>query len=193
MGYEVVHVEVQTHRQKTLRIFIDFAMDGSSTIGIDDCVKVTRALEEPLEKLPEVESIFHGAYELEVSSPGVDRPLRTARDFTRFTGREARIHVFRPLSAEELENAHYQARNPKQKNFFGTVTGVTASQDGVRVEISPEGSSAGKAPGRKSSKKNKNPEVSENQTVTIPLSLISKANLEPRFEFDGDAVEIDGE
>ena len=206
MGYDVVHVEVQNHKPRTLRVFIDFAeqtpeLDNTDrAIGIEDCVKVTRALEEPLEKLPEVESIFHGTYELEVSSPGVDRPLRTARDFTRFAGREARIHTFRPLTAEESGNASYQERNPKQKNYFGTILGMNETAERVRFEIALEGSAAGKAgavkgkkPAKKEHKKSKADSVASAEIVTIPLLLISKANLEPRYEFDGEATEIEAD
>jgi len=161
MGYEVVHVEVQTHRQKTLRLFIDFAGetgDGEKTVGIEDCVKVTKALDEYLDRSTEVESIFHGAYELEVSSPGVDRPLRQKKDYERFAGRKVRLHTFRPLSSEEMGNAAYFAKNPKQKNFTGVLKGL----NGDRVLL----------------------EVKESVTeISIPFSLISKGNLEPRFEF----------
>src|SRR5689334_4733847 len=97
LGYQIIHLEVQTHRQKVLRIFIDYLdSHGEKTIGIDDCVQVSRALDERLDQIPEIEATFRGTYELEVSSPGVDRPLRSATDFTRFAGREVRIHVYRP-------------------------------------------------------------------------------------------------
>ena len=91
LGYEIVTIELLTHKQKTLRIFIDFAETPKADakgeiplIGIEDCVKVARALDEPLDLIPEVETAFQSTYELEVSSPGVDRPLRQAKDFERF-------------------------------------------------------------------------------------------------------------
>jgi ribosome maturation factor RimP len=125
LGYEIVHVEVQTHREKTLRIFIDFneAQTNGKGIGIEDCVKVARFLDEPLDQHQEIDSIFHGTYELEVSSPGVDRPLRQAKDFERFKDRQVRIHTFRPLNAEEIQNEAYLAKNPRQKNFLGLLKG----------------------------------------------------------------------
>src|SRR5436309_1286211 len=75
LGYRVIHIEIQSHRQRLLRIFIDRLEDSSEAIGIEDCVRVTRALEGPLEENPEIESLLPGTYELEVSSPGIDRPL----------------------------------------------------------------------------------------------------------------------
>lgn len=156
LGYEVVHVEVQTHRQKTLRLFIDFA-HAARTVGIEDCVKVAKALDAPLEQNSEIDSIFHGPYELEVSSPGIERPLRQKKDYERFAGKSVRLHTFRALSPEETGNEAYSARNPKQKNFTGALKGL----DGDRVLLAVE-----------------------TAEIRIPLGLISKANLAPVSELD---------
>ncbi len=165
LGYEVVHLEVQTHREKILRLFIDWSenLDSSRTIGIEDCAKVSRALDEPLEGLAEVEAIFKGAnYELEVSSPGVDRPLRREQDYSRFKGRRIRLNTFRPLTAEELGDAAYAAQNSRQKNFMGELLGL--EQQSVLLM-----SSIGGAGGTR---------------IRIPLSLVAKANLDPEFDFE---------
>lgn len=196
LGYEVVYLEILTHRQKTLRLFIDFKESNpDKTIGIEDCVKVTKTLDEPLDQVPIVEEVFHGAYELEVSSPGVDRPLRQAKDFSRFAGREVRIHTFRPLKPDEIGNAAYYEKNPRQKNFYGTLSGI--DQDRVRLAISA-GPTADKGKSSKKSKTNKeteaktSPEKSVGRSgaeISIPLPLISKANLEPKFDFDSSLEE----
>jgi len=204
LGYEIVHLEMINHRNKTLRIFIDFNESSESlpndsgtldsavkAIGIEDCVKVTRALDEPLDQLPEIEALFKGAYELEVSSPGVDRPLRTPRDYQRFSGKEARIHVYRPLTAEELNNESYQTRNPKQKNFLGTLKGFHENR--VILEIAQ---TSGKKPQKKgkarngSEKDKAEPLTNSAEKVAIPFPLIAKANLEPQFiDFGGNERE----
>lgn len=158
LGYELVACEVLPTGRKTLRVFIDRAGE-SAPIGIEDCVAVTRALDEPLESIPELEKLFEGPYELEVSSPGVDRPLRGEKDYVRFQGKLIRVHVFRPLTAGEIENPDYQQKNPKQKNFIGTLEGVCGSKLVLAVK--------------------------DIQTqVLIPFPLIAKANLEPVFEFE---------
>jgi ribosome maturation factor RimP len=190
LGYELVHGEVETHRARVLRIFIDFSKkpEGAppKTIGIEDCVKVTRTIDEPLDQKEEllvaVNQIFHGAsYELEVSSPGVDRPLRQERDFLRFIGREARIHTYRALSAGELANDSYHEKNPKQKNFLGALVGM---KDGnVVLKINLTGSVQNKVEAKKKTKTTKKSVPSATEAIVqIPLSLISKANLEPDFE-----------
>jgi ribosome maturation factor RimP len=165
LGYEVVHLEAQTQRGRVLRLFIDFKEGAGKTIGIEDCATVSRAIDEPLDQLVDQTGVFSGAsYELEVSSPGIDRPLRTPRDYERFTGKNVRVHVFRPLTAEEIGNTAFQAKNPKQKNFVGILEGREGSpgEDKIRIALDPASGPAG--------------------TVTIPLALVSKANLEPQFE-----------
>ena len=127
--------------------------------------------------MAEVTAIFgEGGYELEVSSPGIDRPLRTERDFEKFRGREIRVHTFRPLTAEETSNPVYQAKNPKQKNFLGTLKGIQEGK--VRIALNLTG-------GHDKTQKKKKPssEVTNSaEEVAIPLPLISKANLEPTFD-----------
>jgi ribosome maturation factor RimP len=198
MGYELVHAEVQTHKQPLLRLFIDFLeSDENKTVNVEDCVRVTRAVDEPLDLDPllaeTVGKIFGSApYELEVSSPGVDRPLRRSKDYMRFVGREIRVHVFRPLSAAELENADYQSRNPKQKNFLGTLLGM--ENQNVRLRVNLTGSvetvsrkASRKAVSKKSNAKTNTSEEAESDSgliVSIPLPLISKSHLEPRFDFE---------
>lgn len=213
-GFEVVHAELVNSRQKVLRIFIDRANGQSRDeqkegITLDDCATVSKLLDEPLEKLAELDRYFGGPYELEVSSPGLERPLHRETDYVRFSGKEARIHVLRPLTADEIENRDYHSKNPKQKNYFGMLTGF---KDGkVRLMVLPEGSAAGMAtglerylgmkpakPGQKISPKKIQKAIEEQKrlresppaewSVAIPAGLISKAHLEPHF----DAKEILG-
>ena len=179
MGYEIVHLEVNV-RQKMLRLFIDH-LERTDGIGIEDCVKVTKALDEPLDQLPEVEKVFGtGGYELEVSSPGIDRPLRTPRDFEKFKGREIRVHTFRPLNGEEMGNTDYQSKNPKQKNFLGTLEGFREG----RVQITLNLTGGVDKTQKKPRKKGQSAAMITNsaEVVAIPLPLISKANLESHFE-----------
>ncbi len=169
LGYEVIHLEMQTQRQKILRIFIDHLNPTAAGAGItvEDCAKASRALDEPLDKISEFETLFKGTFELEVSSPGINRPLRGIQNFERFTGKEVRISLFRPLSAEELGNNRYFTKNPKQKNFLGILNGVqNGPGEKIRLVIPVSGPISGPI----------------KEEVFIPLPLIAKANLEPNFE-----------
>ncbi len=191
LGYELVHLELQNHRPFTLRLYIDVLGARGEAIGVEDCAIVSRALDEPLENLPELDVYFGGAYELEVSSPGVDRPLRKARDFEKFAGRDARIHTLRALTADELGNADYQQRNPKQKNFLGVLNGVLTASDGapLAVKLTISASMGKRSAGESKSKHTKAASKTASKTpekkddILVPFALISKANIEPDFDF----------
>jgi ribosome maturation factor RimP len=170
IGYELVALEILNHREKKLSLYIDLLTETEEGVSIEDCVKVTRELDEPLESHPEVTDLFKGPYELEVSSPGIDRPLRKPSDFTRFEGEIARIHTFRPLTAEETGAPEYSTKNPKQKNFYGVLRGYDFEQRTLLFGIIPEDGTRGK-----SNKKNQpKPET----RIRVPHDLVAKANLE---------------
>jgi len=89
-GVSLEHVEVLKMKGRLLlRIFID-KEDG---VTIDDCEHVSREVEAILD----VEDPIPGSYVLEVSSPGLDRPLRNPDDFKRFSGRVARVITNTPV------------------------------------------------------------------------------------------------
>jgi ribosome maturation factor RimP len=103
MGYEFVGVEQAGVGAGTiLRVYIDSA-DG---IMLHDCEKVSRQLSALLD----VEDPISGRYTLEVSSPGLDRPLMKLEDFQRFEGEKARIKVGRAVLG--------------RRNFTGRLRGI---------------------------------------------------------------------
>ena len=85
MGYELVDLQV-SNRGGLLRLFID----KPGGIGLEDCAAVSRQLIRVLE----VEGVEYDR--LEVSSPGLDRPLRKAQDFARFAGQKADVRMRTP-------------------------------------------------------------------------------------------------
>ncbi|NDE35475.1 MAG: ribosome maturation factor RimP, partial [Gammaproteobacteria bacterium] len=88
MGYELVGLEFDGH-QRVLRVYIDHP-EG---IRVEDCSKVSYQLSGVLD----VEDPIPGRYQLEVSSPGMDRPLFTLDHFERFKGEVVRVQLSRPL------------------------------------------------------------------------------------------------
>lgn len=90
LGYELVLLEYIPHqRNAMLRLFID-AADG---ISLEDCERVSREVAAVLD----VEDPITQAYRLEVSSPGMDRPLVKPEHFVRFSGEQVRVQMLNPL------------------------------------------------------------------------------------------------
>ena len=89
LGYELVDVEwAGSSRRPIIRIRIDRPEAGADdVIGVDDCARVSKALEPWLDELASMPE----RYVLEVSSPGVDRPLLRPRDFERFAGKKGAV------------------------------------------------------------------------------------------------------
>lgn len=115
LGYELVACEVSPGPLTVLRFFID----SPNGIGVEDCAKVSRELEAVLE----VEDPVSGKYELEVSSPGINRPLRLPGDVSKYQGSRVQVRTYAPI-----EN---------QKNFVGELLGLEG--DSVRLNVDEVG------------------------------------------------------
>ncbi len=93
-GLELIDAEIGGGGgRQILRIFIDKA----GGVSLDDCTAVSRAVSTALD----VEDPIEGAYDLEVSSPGLDRPLKTPDHFQKFLGSKVRVRTFGPLPESE--------------------------------------------------------------------------------------------
>ncbi|MBF9059474.1 ribosome maturation factor RimP [Rhodobacterales bacterium HKCCSP123] len=86
MGFEVVRIRLMGGQTKTLQIMAERPEGG---IEVDDCAEISTAVSAVLD----VEDPLDDAYTLEVSSPGIDRPLTRLKDFETFEGYEARIET----------------------------------------------------------------------------------------------------
>lgn len=118
LGYELVDLQLQQDgKQLALRIFVD----KPAGITLDDCVEVSREVSAILE----VEDPIRSAYRLEVSSPGLDRPLKKAADFKRFVGKKARLKSKNLIDPD--------LRGTTRKTFVGTLLGF--ENDLVRLEL----------------------------------------------------------
>ena len=112
LGYELVDLEVRTGGQGLLRVYID----REEGINLDDCESVSRQLSALLD----VEDPIRGRYVLEVSSPGLDRPLRTPEHFQRYCDHVVRVKL-------------NQSRGG-QRNFKGRLLGVEERDIVVEVD-----------------------------------------------------------
>ncbi len=116
MGYDLVRLRLHGAAQPTLQVMVE-RRDGKA-MAVDDCADISRAVSALLD----VEDPIAGRYTLEVTSPGIDRPLVRAADFERFAGFEARIETSQPVSG--------------RRRFRGKLMGTTPA--GVRIAL-PEG------------------------------------------------------
>jgi ribosome maturation factor RimP len=132
MAVELVDLEFKREgRDWFLRLFID--KEGGVTL--DDCADVSREIDALLE----VEEVVDTAYRLEVSSPGLDRPLKKPEDYERFKGRLVKVKTFEKLDPDE--------RGHSRKTFEGELLGLEAGLVRIRqldkkggvVEIPLEG------------------------------------------------------
>jgi ribosome maturation factor RimP len=77
--------------------FLRFFIDKEEGINLDDCEKISRLISELLD----IDDPIEQAYHLEVSSPGIERPLKKTADFLRFVGEEAEIRFFAPFEGKK--------------------------------------------------------------------------------------------
>lgn len=115
LGFELVRLRLMSGKSTSLQIMADRPEGG---IDVDDCAEISRAVSATLD----VEDPIAGEYALEVSSPGIDRPLTRLKDFDMFNGYEAKL-----LTSELIDG---------RKRFNGVLRGV--EDDEVLIEI-PEG------------------------------------------------------
>ena len=95
MGIEIVEVEFKQGKAPALTVYID--IEGG--VDLDTCEKFHRAIDTVLD---EVDPTFGSPYTLNVSSPGLDRPLKTARDFQKVMGQKVEVKLFAPRYARNL-------------------------------------------------------------------------------------------
>jgi len=115
-GMELVEVELGgAGGRQALRLFID----KPGGVSLDDCTSMSRSVSAALD----VEDPIQGAYDLEVSSPGLDRPLRTPEHFAKYAGQKARVRTYGPIP--ECEN---------RKTFVGNLEGYEDGRIVVNVD-----------------------------------------------------------
>lgn len=122
MGFRLVRLRLMGGGRPTLQVMAE-RPDGS--MEVDDCAELSRALSALLD----VEDPIEGEYVLEVSSPGIDRPLTRPEDFERYAGFEAKLELAEPIDG--------------RKRFRGRLAGVEG--EGAAVAVAIEGAEFGAA------------------------------------------------
>ena len=114
MGYELVRVRVTGGDQPTLQIMAE--RKDRKDMTVDDCAKISRNLSAILD----VEDPISESYSLEISSPGIDRPLVRLDDYERFAGFEAKIETKRPLDGH--------------RKFTGRLAGIRGERVAIGID-----------------------------------------------------------
>ena len=112
LGFDLVRMKITGGRKKTVQIMAE-RPDGS--MDVDDCTQISRAVSALLD----VEDPIEGDYMLEVSSPGIDRPLVKLEDFERFEGHLVKVKMAQPIDG--------------QMKFVGRLLGLES--DDIRLEL----------------------------------------------------------
>lgn len=123
-GYSIVRLRLMGGETRRLQIMGERPLleDGTGgDMNVEDCAILSRAISEVLDAADPIS----GEYTLEVSSPGIDRPLTRLEDFETYEGYEARIELDRLAEG--------------RKRFRGELAGVEPSPDGPQVGINVEG------------------------------------------------------
>lgn len=170
LGYELVDIERVP--AGTLRVFIDrvaarvYPGGPGEFVTVDDCEQVTRQLQYALE----VDDVAYTR--LEVSSPGLDRPLRTKSDFERFAGQEVSVTLKLPFQGRKV---------------WKGVLGRAADGAGWCLELGarkPAGRAGGRAAAKASAAKSAAAEQ-EAQVLGFALDEVREARLVPVVDFKG--------
>ena len=114
LGYDLVRLQIDGKRQARVQIMAERS-DGSG-MGVEDCALVSRSVAALLD----VEDPIEGSYQLEVSSPGIDRPLTRPKDYERFAGHVAKVELREPRDG--------------RRRFTGTIKGLHGETVAIDLE-----------------------------------------------------------
>ena len=112
-GFRLIEIELQRGQGRWL---VRFYIDKENGVTVDECAEVSQTLDRYLEAKDPIDT----PYTLEVSSPGIDRPLRKEEDFKTYVGENIRVSVFTPIDG--------------RKNFSGQLIDVDGGVISVQVE-----------------------------------------------------------
>ncbi|WP_018182272.1 ribosome maturation factor RimP [Kaistia granuli] len=118
LGYRLVRVKISSRNGQTVQVMAE-RPDGSMTV--EDCGAISRNISPALD----VEDPVAAAYHLEVSSPGIDRPLVRRSDFARWAGHTVKIELGAPVEG--------------RKRYRGVLLGLDGDATGLKLEDAPEG------------------------------------------------------
>ncbi len=170
LGYEFV--EFERLPRGLMRITIDTLAEGG--VGVDDC----EAVSDQITHLFTVEGIDYDR--LEVASPGVERPLKRAKDWSRFVGRPAHVELYEPLKAEGFPEAG-------RRKLDGIILGIEGEQGCEVISFSFEELNIARTPSQaaKSRQAGKTKPKADPVRVSFGINDVDRANLIAELDFKG--------
>lgn len=124
LGFDVVRIRLAAQRGTQVLQIMAEPQGDTREMTVEDCALISRHVSAILD----VEDPISGAYNLEVSSPGIDRPLNSAEDFARFTGHEASVEMEWPIEG--------------RKRFKGEILAVEDGEVRLKLDAQNEASLA---------------------------------------------------
>jgi ribosome maturation factor RimP len=166
LGYDLVDAEKSAGG--LLRVYIDHLPPSTAAITVDDCEKVTRQLQHVLE-------VEGASYErLEVSSPGLDRPLKKAADYARFVGEQVELTLKLPFKGRKKYTGELQPQGGEAGDGWRLVL-VSEKQSHTRATKRAAVQAAAQAPD----------EAANDLALDFSLDEVREARLVPVVDFKG--------
>lgn len=122
MGIEIVDIEFKQGREPALTVYID----TENGVDLNTCEAFHKAIDLPLDEL---DPTFGAPYTLNVSSPGLDRPLKTKRDFEKCMGKQVEVKLFAPMMGRKFFEAELVA-------YDGNCVTLKEKKGEIKLELS---------------------------------------------------------
>jgi ribosome maturation factor RimP len=128
LGFELVRVKLSgAGEERTLQVMAEDPATGQ--LVVDQCMALSRAISERIDAIEEAgEELVRGAYNLEVSSPGIDRPLTRAKDYANWAGHEVKLSLNEPYLGKKHFRGELYGIDPRGE---GTVVGIKAEDGSI--------------------------------------------------------------
>jgi ribosome maturation factor RimP len=176
LGYDLVEIERTAGGLLRVTIDMPYVAEAEQFVNAEDCEKVTRQLQFVLE----VEGAEYSR--LEVSSPGIDRPLRTEKDFARFVGELIDLTLKEPIGVLATAGSTISANQKKFRGTLELAESQAAAKEGAAIWQIVWSDEPPVKPGHKVSKKRL---PAPHQALGFTLDEIHQARLAPVVDFKG--------
>ena len=131
LGFELVRVKMTgSGAERTLQVMAEDPATGQ--LVVEQCMDLSRRISQRIDEIEEAgEELVRGAYHLEVSSPGIDRPLTRAKDYADWAGHKARINLIEPFNGRKQVVVELAGLETPEGSGAGATTIGFSGEDGI--------------------------------------------------------------